>query len=157
MTQLFSGKEVSESVYESLISKIQSLKYHGVIPGLAAILVGEDPASRVYVRSKTRRFKSLNLFTETIRLDADISQDKLVSKIRSINTDDRFHGILVQLPLPKHIDDNEIINMVNPMKDVDGFHPENVGFLTIGNPRFIPCTPKGIMRILSYYDVELFG
>ena len=157
MTQLFSGKEVSESVYESLIPKIQSLKSHGVIPGLAAILVGEDPASRVYVRSKARRFESLNLFTETIRLDADISQDKLVSKIRSINTDDRFHGILVQLPLPKHIDDNEIINMVNPMKDVDGFHPENVGFLAVGNPRFIPCTPKGIMRILSYYDVELFG
>ena len=157
MTQLFSGKEVSESVYESLIPKIQSLKSHGVIPGLAAILVGEDPASKVYVRSKARRFESLNLFTETIRLDADISQDKLVSKICSINTDDRFHGILVQLPLPKHIDDNEIINMVNPMKDVDGFHPENVGFLTIGNPRFIPCTPKGIMRILSYYDVELFG
>ena len=148
---------MSESVYESLIPKIQFLKSHGVIPGLAAILVGEDPASRVYVRSKAKRFESLNLFTETIRLDADISQDKLVSKIRSINTDDRFHGILVQLPLPKHIDDNEIINIVNPMKDVDGFHPENVGFLTIGNPRFIPCTPRGIMRILSYYDVELFG
>jgi len=157
VTQLFSGKEVSESVYESLIPKIQSLKSHGVIPGLAAILVGEDPASRVYVRSKSRRFESLNLFTETIRLDAGISQDKLVAKIRSINTDGRFHGTLVQLPLPKNIDDNEIINMVNPMKDVDGFHPENVGFLTIGNPRFIPCTPKGIMRILSYYDVELFG
>ena len=98
MTQLLSGKEVSESVYESLIPKIQSLKSHGVIPGLAAILVGEDPASRVYVRIKARRFESLNLFSETIRLDADISQDKLVSKIRSINTDDRFHGILVQLP-----------------------------------------------------------
>ena len=148
---------MSESVYELLIPKIQSLKSHGIIPGLAAILVGEDPASRVYVRSKARRFESLKLFTETIQLDADISQDKLVSKIHSINTDDRFHGILVQLPLPKQIDNNEIINMLNPMKDVDGFHPENVGFLTIGNPRFIPCTPKGIMRILSYYDVELFG
>ena len=157
MTQLFSGKDVSESVYESLIPKIESLRSHGVVPGLAAILVGEDPASRVYVRSKARRFELLNLFTETIRLDAGISQDKLVAKIRSINTDGRFHGTLVQLPLPKNIDDNEIINMVNPMKDVDGFHPENVGFLTIGNPRFIPCTPKGIMRILSYYDVELLG
>ena len=157
MTQLFSGKEVSESVYESLIPKIQSLKSQGITPGLAAILVGEDPASRVYVRSKARRFESLELFTETIRFDADISQDKLVSEVRKVNSDNRFHGILVQLPLPKHIDDNEIINMVNPVKDVDGFHSENVGFLTIGNPRFIPCTPKGIMRILSHYDVDLSG
>ena len=157
MTQLFSGKEVSTSVYESLVPRIQALKSKGITPGLAAILVGEDPASKVFVRSKTRKFTSLDLFTETIRLDAEISQNELVLEIRNVNADDRFHVILVQLPLPKQIDEDKIIKVIDPVKDVDGFHPENVGYLTVGNPRFIPCTPKGIMRILSHYDVDLSG
>ena len=157
MTQLFSGKEVSTSVYESLVPRIQALKSKGITPGLAAILVGEDPASKVYVRSKTRKFASLDLFSETIRFDSDISQEDLILKIQDLNVDNRFHGILVQFPLPKHIDEGSIISLIDPVKDVDGFHPENVGYLTGGNPRFIPCTPKGIMRILSFYGVELSG
>ena len=157
MTQLFSVKEVSSDVYESLVPRIQALKSNAITPGLAAILVGEDPASKVYVRSKTRTFASLDLFSETIRFDGDISQDNLLSKIQDLNVDNRFHGILVQLPLPKQIDEDKIIKVIDPFKDIDGFHPENVGYLTVGNPRFIPCTPKGIMRILSHYDVDLSG
>ena len=157
MTQLFSGKEVSASVYESLTPKIQALKSKGITPGLAVILVGDDPASAVYVRSKTRKFASLDLFSETIRFDSDISQEDLILKIQDLNVDNRFHGILVQFPLPKHIDEGSIISLIDAVKDVDGFHPENVGYLTGGNPRFIPCTPKGIMRILSFYGVELSG
>ena len=157
MTQLFSGKEVSASVYESLTPKIQALKSKGITPGLAVILMGDDPASAVYVRSKTRKFSSLDLFSETIRFDSDISQEDLILKIQDLNVDNRFHGILVQFPLPKHIDEGSIISHIDPVKDVDGFHPENVGYLTGGNPRFIPCTPKGIMRILSFYGVELSG
>ena len=157
MTQLFSGKEVSASVYESLTPRIQALKSKGITPGLVVILVGDDPASAVYVRSKTRKFASLDLFSETIRFDSDISQEDLILKIQDLNVDNRFHGILVQFPLPKHIDEGSIISHIDPVKDVDGFHPENVGYLTGGNPRFIPCTPKGIMRILSFYGVELSG
>ena len=157
MTQLFSGKEVSASVYESLTPRIQALKSKGITPGLAVILVGDDPASAVYVRSKTRKFASLDLFSETIRFDSDISQEDLILKLQDLNVDNRFHGILVQFPLPKHIDEGSIISHIDPVKDVDGFHPENVGYLTGGNPRFIPCTPKGIMRILSFYGVELSG
>ena len=100
MTQLFSGKEVSASVYESLTPKIQALKSKGITPGLAVILLGDDPASAVYVRSKTRKFASLDLFSETIQFYGDISQEELIEKIQDLNVDNRFHGILVQLPLP---------------------------------------------------------
>ena len=134
MTQLFSGKEVSASVYESLTPKIQALKSKGITPGLAVILVGDDPASAVYVRSKTRKFSSLDLFSETIRFDSDISQEDFIFKIQDLNVDNRFHGILVQFPLPKDIDEGSIISLIDPVKDVDGFHPENLGYLLQGNP-----------------------
>ncbi len=127
MTQLFSGKEVSDSVYESLTPKIQALKSKGITPGLAVILVGNDPASAVYVRSKSRKFASLELFSETIQFDGDISQEELIEKIQDLNVDNRFHGILVQLPLPKHIDEDTIISLIKTVNDVDGFHHENVG------------------------------
>ena len=156
-TKILSGIEVSSSVYTSIQSRIDKLKSENIIPGLAVILVGENPASAVYVNSKAKKFDELGLFSETLKMSDSISQDELISKIMQLNEDDRYHGILVQLPLPNHIDDELIINTIAPNKDVDGFHPYNVGCLASGKPKFIPCTPKGIMRILEYYDIDLSG
>ena len=154
---ILSGKEVSASVYETLKDKIEDLRNNQIIPGLAVVLVGEDPASQVYVRSKTKTFKKLNLHTETFRLSSDISEGSLLDLIYELNQNPLFHGILVQLPLPKHVNPDKVINAIAPHKDVDGFHPENAGLLATGRPRFIPCTPKGIMRILEHYQIDLSG
>ena len=154
---ILSGKEVSASVYDSLDQKIKSLKKNNITPGLAVVLVGEDSASQVYVRSKTKTFNRLNLFTKTYRLPSDSSEKELLELIDELNKNNLFHGILVQLPLPSHIDSDKVINRILPSKDVDGFHPENAGLLSIGKPRFIPCTPKGIMEILKYYNIKLDG
>ena len=154
---ILSGKEVSASVYNQLSESIGTLLDNNIVPGLAVVLVGEDPASQVYVRSKTRTFKKLDLFTKTYRLSSDIGQNELLDLIDELNIDTSYHGILVQLPLPKHIESDKVINGIDPKKDVDGFHPENAGLLAIGRPRFIPCTPKGIMRILEYYEIDLNG
>ena len=154
---ILSGKDVSSSVYKGLSERIHALREKGITPGLAVVLVGEDPASQVYVRSKTRTFKKLDLFTQTYRLPKDTSQDELLGLIVELNNDNSYHGILVQLPLPKHIESDKVINAIDPKKDVDGFHPENAGLLAIGRPRFIPCTPKGIMRILEQYKIDLNG
>jgi methylenetetrahydrofolate dehydrogenase (NADP+)/methenyltetrahydrofolate cyclohydrolase len=156
-TKILSGKEVSEAVYERLQPRISKLKQQGITPGLAVVLVGEDPASQVYVRSKGRKFKKLDLFSETIVFPTDIDKSSLISKIHELNDDDQFHGILVQLPLPKHLDANKILFEMNSDKDVDGFHPVNVGKLASGEPQFIPCTPKGVMRIFEHYNIELSG
>ena len=157
-TQILSGKVVSEAVYAGLEDRIDSLKNnHSAVPGLAAVIVGEDPASQVYVRNKTRRFSKLNLHSETIRLPEETSQEELLTTINTLNNDPVFHGILVQLPLPKHIDSEVVIHAIAPHKDVDGFHPENLGRLAAGKPKFIPCTPKGIMRILEYFHIDPSG
>jgi methylenetetrahydrofolate dehydrogenase (NADP+)/methenyltetrahydrofolate cyclohydrolase len=156
-TKILSGKDVSEAVYENLQPRISKLKQKGITPGLAVVLVGDDPASQVYVRSKGRKFNKLDLFSKTIVLPANIDKNALISKIYKLNNDDRFHGILVQLPLPKHLDANQILFEMNPNKDVDGFHPVNVGKLASGEPKFIPCTPKGVMRILEHYNIALSG
>ncbi|MBT3479225.1 MAG: bifunctional 5,10-methylenetetrahydrofolate dehydrogenase/5,10-methenyltetrahydrofolate cyclohydrolase [Candidatus Marinimicrobia bacterium] len=156
-TKILSGKEVSKSVYDSLLDRISVLKSKNITPGLAVILVGEDPASQVYVRNKTRKFHKLGLHSETMQYPADASQNQLISKINELNNDNQYHGILIQLPLPKHIDSDAVLNTVNPKKDVDGFHPYNLGCLAAGKPTFIPCTPKGIMRILEHYKINLSG
>ena len=157
MVQILSGKEVSRKVYSDLTPRIDSLKKQGIIPGLAVILVGENPSSKIYVKSKTRKFESLGLYSKTIYLEDSINESELITKIQSLNNKKDIHGILIQLPVPKHIDELKILQLVNPEKDVDGFHPENVGLLSIGNPRFISCTPKGIMKIFDYYDISLDG
>jgi methylenetetrahydrofolate dehydrogenase (NADP+)/methenyltetrahydrofolate cyclohydrolase len=156
-TKILSGKEVSAKVYNNLQPRISKLKQKEITPGLAVILVGNDPASQVYVRSKARKFNKLELYSETIVLSADIDERSLNSKIHELNNDDRFHGILVQLPLPKHLDSNKILFEVDPNKDVDGFHPVNIGKLASGEPQFVPCTPKGVMRIFKHYNIELKG
>ena len=155
--QLLSGKTVSESVYKSLIPRISDLKENSITPGLAAVLVGDDPASNVYVRNKTKRFEKLGLFTDTIKLSSDTTEDELIKLIEQLNVDNRFHGILVQLPLPKAMDNQNVLLAINPKKDVDGFHPVNLGLLTAGTPSFIPCTPKGILRLLEHYNIETDG
>ena len=156
-TSILSGLEASKALYSSLESRISDLKDHGIIPGLAAVLVGNNPASEIYVKNKTKKFESLGLKTDVFRLEEKISEDELLSLISRLNNDADFHGILVQLPLPKHIDSEKVLNAIIPTKDVDGFHPENAGLLSIGKPRFIPCTPKGIMFILKHFNIDLNG
>lgn len=156
-SKVLSGLDTAAKVYESFNDRIKVLSTKGVVPGLCVVLVGEDPASQIYVRTKSKKLKSLGLISETIRLDADVTEQKLLSIIEDLNANSKFHGILVQMPLPEHINSQNIINSINPTKDVDGFHPENVGWLSIGKPRFIPCTPKGIMRIFSHYNIDLTG
>ena len=156
-TKILSGIEASHALYDSLHDRIHALKEGGITPGLAAILVGEDSASQIYVRNKTKRFDALGLKSDLYRLEASVSEQELLDLIAKINADDNFHGILVQLPLPKHIDSNKVIHAIDPKKDVDGFHPENAGLLSIGRPRFVPCTPKGIMFMLQHFDVDLNG
>ena len=156
-SKVLSGLDTAAKVYESFSDRIKVLSTKGVVPGLCVVLVGEDPASQIYVRTKSKKLKSLGLISETIRLDADVTEQKLLSIIEDLNANSKFHGILVQMPLPEHINSQNVINSINPAKDVDGFHPENVGWLSIGKPRFIPCTPKGIMRIFSHYNIDLTG
>ena len=156
-SKVLSGLDTADTVYESFNDRIKVLSTKGVVPGLCVVLVGEDPASQIYVRTKSKKLKSLGLISETIRLDADVTEQKLLSIIEELNANSKFHGILVQMPLPEHINSQNVINSINPAKDVDGFHPENVGWLSIGKPRFIPCTPKGIMRIFSHYNIDLTG
>ena len=156
-SKVLSGLDTAATVYESFNDRIKVLSTKGVVPGLCVVLVGEDPASQIYVRTKSKKLKSLGLVSETIRLDADVTEQKLLSIIEDLNANSKFHGILVQMPLPEHINSQNVINSIDPTKDVDGFHPENVGWLSIGKPRFIPCTPKGIMRIFSHYNIDLTG
>ncbi len=156
-TLILSGKDVSTSVFNDLRKRITFLKKKSITPGLAVVLVGNDLASHLYVRSKSMKFNQLELFSETFFMDNDTPEEELLDLISNLNENDRFHGILVQLPLPEHINSQRVLETIDPKKDVDGFHPENVGLLSIGKPRFIPCTPKGIMRILSHYSIDLKG
>ena len=156
-TSILSGLEASKALYSSLESRISHLKDRGIVPGLAAVLVGNNPASEIYVKNKTKKFESLGLKTDVFRLEETVSEDELLSLISKLNTDSEFHGILVQLPLPKHIDSEKVLNAIIPTKDVDGFHPENAGLLSIGKPRFVPCTPQGIMFILKHFNIDLNG
>ena len=156
-TQVLSGKKVSQNIYESLASRIKTLKNLNTIPSLAAVLVGNNPASAVYVRSKERQFSNLQLHTKTFRLKQNFTELELLQLLDDLNHDDKYHGILIQLPLPKHSDAQKILWSIDPRKDVDGFHPENAGLLAIGQPRYIPCTPKGIIKILEYENINLNG
>ena len=154
---ILSGKDTANSVYHDLNKRIISLANDGIRPGLCVVLIGDDPASQIYVRTKTKKLRSLGLLSESILLPRDVKEKKVIQIINDLNNNSKYHGILVQLPLPDHIKPQKIINSILPQKDVDGFHPENVGWLSIGKPRFIPCTPKGIMRILDYYNIDLIG
>ena len=156
-SKVLSGKDTAVAVYASFKKRLDILSKKDIIPGLCVILVGDDPASQIYVKTKSKKLQSLGLRSKNIYLDIDVSQNELIQIISGLNQDSNYHGILVQMPLPSHIDSQEIINSIDSTKDVDGFHPENVGWLSIGKPRFIPCTPKGIMKIFKHYNIELSG
>ncbi|MDI6689592.1 MAG: bifunctional methylenetetrahydrofolate dehydrogenase/methenyltetrahydrofolate cyclohydrolase FolD [Actinomycetota bacterium] len=155
--KIINGKEVASSIYRELSEEIKILKEGGIIPGLAVILVGEDPASLVYVRQKERACEKLGILSKKYSLSKDVSKEELLKLIDNLNNDPSIHGILVQLPLPDHIDTQKVLNAVDPKKDVDGFHPFNVGNLTIGEIRYPPCTPHGVLELLIRTGVEIRG
>ncbi|HEN9275666.1 TPA: bifunctional methylenetetrahydrofolate dehydrogenase/methenyltetrahydrofolate cyclohydrolase [Streptococcus agalactiae] len=158
MTELIDGKALSQKMQAELGRKVEGLKeQHGIIPGLAVILVGDNPASQVYVRNKERSALEAGFKSETLRLSESISQEELIDIIHQYNEDKSIHGILVQLPLPQHINDKKIILAIDPKKDVDGFHPMNTGHLWSGRPMMVPCTPAGIMEMFREYHVDLEG
>ena len=158
MAEIIDGKLVSAATREKLKNevKIFSDKF-GVAPGLAVILVGNDPASAVYVRNKHKGCLEVGMTSYQIELPEKTTEEELLAKIDELNNDSKVNGILVQLPLPKHINEEKVINRISPMKDVDAFHPQNVGRIMIGNYTFLPCTPAGIIELLDYYKVDLTG
>lgn len=158
MATVIDGKGLAQRMQAELAEKVQDLKnQHDIVPGLVVILVGENPASQVYVRNKECAALAAGFISETVRLPGTISEAELLSQIERFNIDSRFHGILVQLPLPDHIDEQKVLLTINPDKDVDGFHPTNMGNLWSGNRVMVPCTPAGIMKMLEAYQVELEG
>ena len=154
MTTIIDGKVVAQSIKDALIPRINSLKSIGVTPGLAAVLVGSDPASETYVTSKAKACEKLGMYSEVIRKPASLSQTELIKLIEELNANSKIHGILVQSPLPKQIDERTITTYISPQKDVDGFHPYNVGLMLIGRGRLLPCTPHGIIKLLEYYRID---
>ncbi len=158
MAQLIDGKAVAARVRAEVKADVQRLKAErGIVPGLAVVRVGEDPASKIYVTGKKKAAEELGFNSWEHHPDASISQDELLALVRKLNADPAVHGILVQLPLPKHIDAELIISTVSPEKDVDGFHPMNAGRLSLGKPGLRPCTPFGVMRLLEEARCELSG
>lgn len=148
VAQIISGKDIAKSIREELKVKADELIAKGVTPGLAVVLVGEDPASQIYVRAKGKACDKLGIYSDTIKLPAETSEDELLKLIDKLNADTKIHGILVQLPLPKHIDENKVLMAIDPEKDVDGFHPVNVGRMLVGDECFLPCTPHGVQELL---------
>jgi len=156
--QIISGTEIAKQIREELKQEIAELKdKHNLVPGLATVLVGEDPASQVYVGQKEKTSLALGIYSERHDLPAETSQDELLTLIDKLNKDPKLHGILVQLPLPKHLNETEVLYAIDPKKDVDGFHPVNVGKLMIGEPDYLPCTPHGIQQLLIRSGVKIEG
>lgn len=151
------GSEVARGIREETAVEVRALARSGVRPGLAAVLVGDDPASAVYVRSKTRSCEQLGMHHETHRLPATATTDEVSTVVASLNSRSEIHGILVQLPLPAAVDAPRVLDLISPTKDVDGFHPENVGRLVQKRPRFVPCTPAGVMELLRRLEIPVAG
>jgi len=148
VAEIINGNEVAKSIRAELKDLVAKMKADGVVPGLVVIIVGEDPASQVYVRKKGEACAELGLHSETIRLPADTAEEELLNLIDKYNADPKFDGILVQLPLPKHINEEKVLIRIDPGKDVDGFHPTNVGKMVVGAESYLPCTPAGIQDLL---------
>lgn len=154
---LLNGKELAQKLQQEMTQEVTELKEKGLQPGLAVILVGEDPASQVYVRNKERAANNIGMYSVVYRLPETTSEADLIAKIEELNQDDKVHGILVQLPLPKHINEDLVLDTIDPAKDVDGFHPMNLGNLFAGKPTMIPCTPAGIMELIKLSGLDLAG
>jgi methylenetetrahydrofolate dehydrogenase (NADP+)/methenyltetrahydrofolate cyclohydrolase len=157
MAQLIDGKAIAAKIRGEITAEVSTLKTKGIIPGLAVVLVGEDPASKVYVSMKEKACQDVGIFSDEYKLPAETSEEELLALIDKLNCDLRIHGILVQLPLPKQIDTEKVLEAISPHKDVDGFHPYNVGRLMVGKPLFRPCTPYGVMVMLKETGVDLTG
>lgn len=157
MAQIIDGKAVSRAVRARVAQETLALKEQGVIPGLAVILVGEDPASQVYVRNKEKACAEVGFYSEKYTLPADTTQAQLNALVDELNGKKEINGILCQLPLPPHLSDKEVIARIDPAKDVDAFHPENVGAIMIGDYRFLPCTPAGVMELIRSTGTDLTG
>jgi methylenetetrahydrofolate dehydrogenase (NADP+)/methenyltetrahydrofolate cyclohydrolase len=156
--QLIKGAEVAAQIREELKQEIAGLKAkHNVVPGLATVLVGADPASQVYVGAKEKTSKELGIYSERHDLPEKTTQQELIALVQKLNKDPKINGILVQLPLPKHLNEEEVLYALDPKKDVDGFHPVNVGKLMIGEPDYIPCTPAGIQQLLIRSGTRIDG
>lgn len=154
---IISGKQVSQEIREGIALEVQELSKQGVRPGLAVILVGDDPASHVYVRNKEKACHDLGFYSEVHRLPADTSQETVLALVDKLNKQSSIHGILVQLPLPKHIHEKSVIDAIAVEKDVDGFHPVNVGNLVIGDDSLLPCTPAGVIELIKRTGVTISG
>jgi methylenetetrahydrofolate dehydrogenase (NADP+) / methenyltetrahydrofolate cyclohydrolase len=157
MARIIDGKAVAQEMQEEMKAEVEDLKRKGIIPGLAVILVGDDPASRTYVRSKEKACERLGLFSDVFRLPETTPEGDLIALVDELNLRRDIHGILIQIPLPGHIDENRMILRINPDKDVDGLHPVNVGKLVIGKPGFLPCTPLGCKVLLERSGIETSG
>lgn len=155
VAKIIDGNKIAEEIRAEVAENVKKLKESkGITPGLAVVLVGDDPASTVYVRNKGKACEKVGIYSETIHLPASTPETEVLALIDKLNEDPKFHGILVQLPLPDQIDENKVLNVIDPKKDVDGFHPINVGKMLVGEPEFLPCTPAGIQQMLirSGYD-----
>ncbi|MFD6439840.1 bifunctional methylenetetrahydrofolate dehydrogenase/methenyltetrahydrofolate cyclohydrolase FolD [Peribacillus sp. NPDC060186] len=155
--QIINGKEIAEAVRQEISKEVQQLREKNIVPGLAVILVGDNQASQTYVRNKQKACEDLGMHSVLIKKPADLTQEELIQNIDELNQDDSIHGILVQLPLPEHIQEKAIIEAISPEKDVDGFHPINIGRMMTGQDAFLPCTPYGVMVMLEHIGYELEG
>lgn len=155
--EVINGKEISLQIREQLSIEVEALKEKGITPGLAVVLVGEDPASKVYVGSKEKACQALGMYSEVHRLAEQTSEDDLLSLIEKLNNQSSIHGILVQLPLPKHINEKKVIDAISLHKDVDGFHPGSVGNLVIGDDSLLPCTPAGVIELIKRSSGDISG
>ncbi len=155
--KIIDGKQVAAEMRAELKAKVAELKTQGVTPGLAVILVGEDPASQSYVKAKEKACEDIGIYSDDNRLPADTSEADLLALVEKFNNDPKINGILVQLPLPKHIDEDKVLLAIDPAKDVDGFHPVNVGKMVVGQDAFLPCTPHGVIQLLIRNNVPLEG
>lgn len=154
---LISGKEIGQEIRNELTERINTLKSHDITPGLAVILVGNNSASKTYVSNKQKTCEALGMHSRLLSFESDLSENELVDAIHSLNNDSKIHGILVQLPLPKQITESKVLAAISPEKDVDGFHPINVGKMMLGQETFLPCTPYGVMKLLEYSGIEIAG
>lgn len=157
MTTIIDGKKLASEIRLALKEKVDLLRGQGLVPGLVVILVGDNQASHTYVRNKEKAALDAGFLSTIVRLDADCTQEDLLSTIEDYNQNDDYHGILVQLPLPKQIDTDKVLESIDPNKDVDGFHPVNLGRLLQKNEAIVPCTPKGILTMLEAYQIDLVG
>lgn len=155
--QLISGKVLSKSIRKEIKTDVEKLKEQGITPHLSVILIGDDPASKSYVKGKEKAFEQLGMSSEVIRLDESVKEAELIKLVEELNNQDEVHGILVQLPLPEHLNEQVIVEKIDPKKDVDGFHPLNVGRMVIDEEALYPCTPIGIMEMLDSEDIEIAG